>query len=195
MTDQAVRLLELGCGEAQIIGALVEGHAQVRDIQRSVGIDYIPRSIETCRRRYPQMTVYRGRFHRSRFAGNVWATFELVLLVNALHEVFTAGFSAALGAIDVPAAKLKAENALVGAVGRLAPGGYLVLFDGLEMPGDPDQMVRLRFQSRLARQHFDTFAREYHPFHITFREVGSPFPGRTKPAPFYPLHYQIHLPG
>ena len=40
MPGQAVRLLELGCGEAQIIGALVEGHAQVRDIQRSVGIDY-----------------------------------------------------------------------------------------------------------------------------------------------------------
>ena len=31
------------------------------------------------------------------------------------------------------------------------------------------------FKARLAREHFDIFAREYHPFQISFREVGSPF--------------------
>jgi hypothetical protein len=171
---QAVRLLELGCGEAQIIGALVEGHAQVREIQRSVGIDYIPRSVETCRRRYPQMQFIEGDFTDAGLLERLGA-FELVLLVNALHEVFTSGFSVELGEIDVPSAKRKAGDALAGAVGRLAPGGYLVLFDGLEMPGNPEQRVRLRFQSRLARQQFDTFAREYHPFQIVYQEVGGPF--------------------
>ncbi len=171
---EAVRLLELGCGEAQIIGALVEGHSQVKDIQRSVGIDYIPRSIETCRRRYPQMQFIEGDFTDPGLLEKL-GEFELVLLVNALHEVFTAGFSPELGQIDVTAAKEKTEHALAGAVERIAPGGYLLLFDGLEMPGDPDQKVRLRFQSRQARQHFDTFAREYHPFQISYQEVGSPF--------------------
>ena len=61
-SDRPVRLLELGCGEGQIIGTLVEGHAQVKSIQESVGIDYNPRSIETCRRRFPMMRFVDGDF-------------------------------------------------------------------------------------------------------------------------------------
>ncbi len=170
---QRVRLLELGCGEAQIIGALVEGHAQVAGMDQSVGIDYIPRAVATCRQRYPQMRFIEGDFTDEGLLAGL-GTFELVLLVNALHEVFTAGFSAELGEIDVPAAKQRAEAALAGAVGRLAPGGCLVLFDGLEMPGDPHEKLRLRFLSRQARQHFETFAREYHPFRIHFRDCDGP---------------------
>jgi len=60
-------------------------------------------------------------------------------------------------------------------VARLAPGGYLVLFDGLEPPGDIQQPVRIRFLHWQARRRFDTFAREYHPFQISFRECGDPF--------------------
>ncbi len=36
-SDRPVRLLELGCGEGQIIGTLVEGHAQVKSINRVGG--------------------------------------------------------------------------------------------------------------------------------------------------------------
>jgi hypothetical protein len=170
---QPVRLLELGCGEAQIIGALVEGHSQVIGINQSIGIDYIPKSIDTCRKHYPQMRFIEGDFTDPRLLTGL-GPFEMVLLVNALHEVFTSGFSAELGEIDVPAAKHKAEQALTGAVSLLAPGGYLLLFDGLEMPGDPHDKLRLHFLSRQARQHFETFAREYHPFQITYREYASP---------------------
>ncbi len=40
--DQPVRLLELGCGEGQIIGSLVEAHTQVHSIHASYGVDYSP---------------------------------------------------------------------------------------------------------------------------------------------------------
>ena len=39
--------------------------------------------------------------------------FDIVLLVNALHEVFSDCFSPELGEIDIPAAKLRVEQALV----------------------------------------------------------------------------------
>jgi hypothetical protein len=76
-------------------------------------------------------------------------------------------------AVDV--AKKRVELALVIAVERLAPGGYLVLFDGLEPGGDTQEPVRIRFLHWQARRRFDTFAREYHPFRISFRECGDPF--------------------
>jgi hypothetical protein len=50
----------------------------------------------------------------------------------------------------------------------------LVLFDGLEPLGDPREMLQIAFVDRQARAHFETFARTYHPFHITFQETGDP---------------------
>jgi SAM-dependent methyltransferase len=172
--DRPVRLLELGCGEGQIIGILVEGHAQVKSIHESVGIDYNPRSIETCRRRFPMMRFVEGDFTLSETLDNL-GQFELVMMVNALHEVFSDSYSQELKEVDVPAAKENVLRALDGAATKLAVGGYLLLFDGLEMMGDIRRKVRLKFRNPQALDHFLTFVREYHPFKISYRELGSPY--------------------
>jgi len=172
--DQPVRLLELGCGEGQIIGSLVEAHTQVRSIHASYGVDYSPRPIEKCRRAYPAMSFIDGDFTDPDLMANL-GQFEIVLLVNALHEVFSASYSAEIGEVDVRQAKQRVEQALAMAVDRLRPGGYLALFDGLEPPGDIQESVHIRFLHWQARRRFDTFAREYHPFRISYRESGDPF--------------------
>jgi hypothetical protein len=100
--------------------------------------------------------------------------FEVVLLVNALHEVFSDSFSPELGEIDVPAAKKRVEQALTGAAGCLESGGCLVLFDGLEPPGDPHQILRIRFRDYQVRQEFEYFVEQYHPLRISYREVEGP---------------------
>ena len=169
--DRPVRLLELGCGEGQIIGTLVEGHAQVKSIQESVGIDYNPRSIETCRRRFPMMRFVDGDFTLAETMEDL-GQFEIVMMVNALHEVFSDSYSQDLKEVDVPAAKQNVLQALSGAVAKLAVGGYLLLFDGLEMMGDIHRKVRVKFRNPQAREHFMTFVREYHPFQISYRNLG-----------------------
>jgi SAM-dependent methyltransferase len=168
---QSVRMLELGCGEGQIIGALLEAHAQAPGIQASLGVDYKRGSIEQCRRLYPGMKFLEGDFTDPALLAGL-GQFDLLLLVNALHEVFSAGYSVELGEVDVPRAKERVRQALRGAVGCLADGGWLVLFDGLEPPGDGGQIVRLRFQSWQARRRFETFAGEYKPFRIQYRKTG-----------------------
>ncbi len=50
----------------------------------------------------------------------------------------------------------------------------MVLFDGLEPPGDGQELVRIRFQGWQARRRFETFAREFKPFRIQYRETGEP---------------------
>ena len=100
--------------------------------------------------------------------------FDVVLLVNVLHEVFSSAYSPGLEEIDVPLGKQRVDQCLGGAASCLAPPGNLVLFDGLEPAGDPDQPVRIRFLSAWAREEFDRFAREYHPFHISYQEMGDP---------------------
>jgi SAM-dependent methyltransferase len=168
---KTARLLELGCGEGQIIGALLEAHAQAPDIQASVGVDYRRGVVETCRRRYPGVTFMEGDFTDPALLARL-GQFDLLLLVNALHEVFSATFSPELGEVDVPRAKERVRQALGGAVGCLADGGWLVLFDGLEPPGDGQEMIRIRFQGWQARRRFETFAREFKPFRIQYRETG-----------------------
>ena len=168
---KTARLLEMGCGEGQIIGALLEAHAQAPGIQASVGVDYRRGAVETSRRLYPGMKFLEGDFTDPALLAGL-GQFDLVLLVNALHEVFSATFSPERGEVDVPRAKERVHQALGGAVGCLADGGWLVLFDGLEPPGDGGQRVHLRFQSWQARRRFETFAQEFKPFRIQYRETG-----------------------
>jgi SAM-dependent methyltransferase len=168
-----LRVLELGCGEAQIVGALLDAHAQLCNTQVVAGVDYNPRSLATCRRDFPGLRFVEGDFTDPAVLAGL-GRYDLLLLVNALHEVFSSTFSAELGEVDVQAAKARVEQALGHAVDCLEPGGWLLLFDGLEPPGDPRQSLRIRFTSPQARTHFDTFAQQYHPFQIRFQETGDP---------------------
>jgi SAM-dependent methyltransferase len=171
--DQPVRLLELGCGEGQIIGALVEAHAQVDGIHTSCGVDYSHQAIEKCRRAYSGMTFIEGDFTDQNLVEKL-GQFGVVLLVNSLHEVFSSAYSPELGEVAVLDGKRGVEQALASAASCLAPGGYLVLFDGLEYSGDLHEQLCIRFLSWQARRRFETFAREYQPFRISFRELGDP---------------------
>ncbi|MFZ6031368.1 MAG: class I SAM-dependent methyltransferase [Chloroflexota bacterium] len=169
-----IRLLELGCGNGQIIGALVQAHGELPGMHTSCGIDYSYPAIEQCQRRYPQqMTFLRGDFTDARFMSGL-GKFAVLLLVNALHEVFSAAYSPKLGEIDILPAKQRVLQALAEAAARLEPGGYMVLFDGLEPSEDMRRPVQIRFQHGHARRRFDGFAQEYRPFRITFHETGDP---------------------
>jgi SAM-dependent methyltransferase len=167
---RAIRLLELGSGEGQILGPLAAAHTQV---QAAVGVDYLRSSVEKSRRDYPNLRFIEGDFTDPNLLAGL-GTFHIVILVNALHEVFSDTYSEELGEVDVPEAKARVEQALGRAAGTLEPGGYVALFDGLEPPGDPQSLLRIRFRHRQAREHFDIFARTYHPFIIRFHETGDP---------------------
>lgn len=168
-----IRLLELGCGEGQVIGALLDGHSQVCDRRTSLGIDYNPQLVASCRKNFPGLRVEQADF-TDPILLNGLGQFEIVLLVNVLHEVFSSGYSAELGEVDVQAAKQRVEVTLRKIAGCLAPGGWLVLFDGLEPAGDPGELLHLHFLDQQARLDFDTFAHQYHPFHISFTQLNSP---------------------
>ncbi len=172
-TGQPLRVLELGCGEGQVVGTLVNAHASLCSNQVVVGVDYNPRSLARCRADFPGWLFVEGDFTDSAVL-NTLREYDIVMLVNALHEVFSAGYSAELGEVDAAAAKLRVERVLEELVGCLRPGGWLLLFDGLEPPGDPLQPIRIRFLEEQARIHFDTFVSQYRPFHIHYREVDSP---------------------
>jgi len=171
--SQAVRLLELGCGEGQIIGALVNAHAQARSIDASCGVDYSLRLIEKCRSAYPGMSFIHGDFTDHDLMVGL-GQFEIVLLVNSLHEIFSATHSTKLGEVDAPIAKQRVSQTLTLAVEHLSPGGYMALFDGLETPGDIQEPLRIRFRDGQARRRFEIFVREYCPFRIAYRETGDP---------------------
>lgn len=180
-----LRILELGCGEGQVIGALLDAHARDCSREGSAGVDYNPGSLDRCRLDYPGLHCVEGDFTDANLleglleilraglqAGS--GSFDLVLLINALHEVFSDCFSPERNEIDIPAGKLRVEQALAAAAGCLEPGGRLVLFDGLEPSGDPQRSVRIRFRDQTIRREFATFAEEFHPFQVAYREVNTP---------------------
>ncbi|MCC6148581.1 MAG: class I SAM-dependent methyltransferase [Anaerolineaceae bacterium] len=172
-TGRPVRVLEPGCGEGQIVGTLVSRHSQICDSKVVAGIDCNPRALTRCRSDFPGLQWVEGDFTDPALLSRL-GEYDLVLLVNALHEVYSAVYSPELGQVDVPAAKCAVEDVLVEIIKRLAPGGWLLLFDGLEPPGDPAEPVQIRFLHEQARAHFEVFAAQYRPFRISYRETGSP---------------------
>lgn len=166
-----LRLLELGCGDGQVIGALVGAHPS---ITAAVGVDYSHPAIVKCRKAYPSVSFVEGDFTDPALLQDL-GQFDLILFVNSLHEVFSSTISLELGEVDVLMAKKRVEKALAGAAQLLTPGGYLVLFDGLEYSGDTTQWVTIRFRNWQASRRFVTFANEYRPFRISSRATGDPF--------------------
>lgn len=169
-----LRLLELGCGKGQIIGSLLEAHTRDCSAKTSIGVDYLRSSLETARRAYPFVTFVEGNFTDNDFVEKL-GQFDIVMLVNALHEVFSSEYSEALGEVDVPLAKQKVIETFSLAANCLSTGGTLVLFDGLEQPEEMQRPVKIRFLSEQAQENFQIFAREYHLFHISYRTTDTPF--------------------
>lgn len=165
---QPARVLELGCGEAQVVGALLDAHLDQCDTRQTAGVDYNAASLAQCRRDYPFLKFLEGDITDPDFIAGL-GRYDLVLLVNALHEVFSASMSPELGEVDVPVAKARVEDALASAVQRLVVGGWLLLFDGLEPPGDVRAEIAIRFADSAALADFEMFARQYQPFKIAYR--------------------------
>jgi hypothetical protein len=172
---RSARMLELGSGEGQILGALVTAHGEAAGVSESAGIDYAPASVARARRDYPRLRFEQGDFTDPRLLERLGA-FDIVLAVNALHEVFSDAYSEELGEVDVEEALRRVGEALRRAVERIHPGGWLVIFDGLEPPGDPAAEVTIRFLHPQAEQNFRAFTREYRPFRVQYRAAG---PGRV----------------
>jgi hypothetical protein len=170
-----LRILELGCGEGPVIGTLLDAHGALCSGRDSVGVDYNARSVAYCREHYPGIRWIEEDFTNPSLLEGL-GQFDLVLLVNAIHEVFSDCFSHELGEIDLNLGKQRAEQALAGAAGCLVPGdgGRLVLFDGLEAPGDPRELLRIRFKDEQVRQDFDRFVEQYRPLRITYHETRDP---------------------
>lgn len=170
---QPVRILELGCGEGQVIGTLIDAHTPLCATQIVVGIDYNAHSLTRCQHNFPGLHWINGDFTDPALLAGL-GEYDLVLLVNALHEVFSAEISPELGEPDILSGKQRVEEALAVAVSCLAPGGWLVLFDGIEPAGNSTDRLQLRFQDPMAWNEFEIFASQYRPFRISYRNLEPP---------------------
>lgn len=167
-----MRILEAGCGEAQIIGSLVETHGSPGSEHASVGIDRDLSALAVARKTYPSIQFLAGDFTDTDLLQSL-GKFDLLLLVNALHHVFSDAYDPILDEIDVPKGKANLLTSFATLAQTVKPGGYVILFDGLEAKNSPDTPVQIRFQNPDAWGKFQIFANEYKPFRIHYqRDVG-----------------------
>jgi len=166
--NQPFRILEAGCGEAQIIGSLVEAHGSPGGEQASVGIDRDLTALAVARKNYPSIRFLAGDFTDTVLLQSL-GQFDLLLLVNALHHVFSDAYDPSIGEIDTPKGKANLHTSFTVLSQTVKAGGYVILFDGLETNIPLDTGVQIQFQSPEAMEKFQTFAREYQPFHILYQ--------------------------
>jgi SAM-dependent methyltransferase len=166
--NQPFRILEAGCGEAQIIGSLVEAHGSPDGEQACIGIDRDLTALAVARKKYQSIRFLAGDFTDRNLLQSL-GQFDLLLLVNALHHVFSDANDPALGEIDVPKGKANLHTSFATLTQTVKPGGYAILFDGLEVNVPPDTPVQIQFQTPESMEKFQTFALEYQPFRIQYQ--------------------------
>lgn len=162
------RILEAGCGEGQIIGALVDAHGSPAGKHPSIGIDRDLTSLAVARKNYPAIRFLDGDFNDTSLLQSL-GQFDLLLLVNALHHVFSDSYDPSLAEINIEQGKTNLRSSFAALAQTIKPGGYLILFDGLEAQGALDAPIQVRFQNPDAWQKFEIFAREYKPFLIQYQ--------------------------
>ena len=167
-SSNPLRILEAGCGEAQIIGSLVEAHGNPGGEQASVGIDRDLTALAIARKKYPSIRFLAGDFTDTDLLQSL-GQFDLLLLVNALHHVFSDAYDPTLEEIDVQKGKANLITSFATLAQTVKPGGYVILFDGLEANIPPDKPIQIQFQTLEAMEKFQTFAREYQPFRIQYQ--------------------------
>jgi SAM-dependent methyltransferase len=168
-SSHPMRILEAGCGEAQIIGSLVDAHGSPSGEQTSIGIDRDLNALAVARKNFPSIRFLAGDFTDKALLESQ-GQFDLLLLVNALHHVFSDAYDPSLGEINVPIGKANVHTSFADLAQTIKPGGYLILFDGLEAAGALDSPIQIRFQNPDAWMKFQTFAREYKPFRIQYQQ-------------------------
>lgn len=161
----AATILELGCGEGQILGSLVQAHPEKIQVSSSIGVDRDAEALRKAGQDYPGLQFIAGSFTDAHFLSNL-GKFDLILLVNALHHVYSDAYDEELGQIDELAGKQDVAQTFATICTCLNPGGYILLFDGVEAPGDAQRWIEFRFRQPTGRQRFEQFTREYLPFRI-----------------------------
>ncbi|MBP8002229.1 MAG: class I SAM-dependent methyltransferase [Chloroflexi bacterium] len=165
---QPISIVTLGCGEGHILSAIREANATTP--LSLIGIDIQADVIAQAKQFYPDFQFlvadYRDPVWRSQ-VGSV----HLVLLVNSLHEVYSATRDPRTGFIAEQEGKQQVRQTLAHIAAALEPDGYLVLFDGLEhdLPGSAP--ITIQFCSDAAANLFTKFAHEYQAEPITFTRI------------------------
>lgn len=164
-STKPARILELGCGEGQILGSLLQAHPEKIQVSSSMGVDRDDDALGKARRDYPGLQFLSGSFTDARYLSTL-GKIDLILLVNALHHAFSDAYDEELGQIDEQAGKQNVAQTFAAICTYLNPGGYLLLFDGVEANTDAQQWIEFRFRHPAGRQRFEQFTREYLPFRI-----------------------------
>jgi hypothetical protein len=167
--ERPVRIIELGCGEGHILGELFKMCAADKvPVKGWVGIDNQANAVEKARQLYPHISFSVADYARQ--ALNL-ETFDIVMLIGTLHEVYSSSRSTILREIDHTLGKKAVKKALCHSVHLVRDNGYVVLFDGVEHSLTPDSKITITIQSIDARNEFKKFASEYEAFRIDYEEL------------------------
>lgn len=155
---QGVSLLELGCGSGDIISQIqkvcISRQLQIR---RCVGIDKDEYALQLAKDRKQVNIQFMSMDYTSEDLHHI-GKFDIVILVNSLHEVFSSRRKGTF--IDIDSGKEKVKQTLTHIAKVLNVDGYLLIFDGVEH-AHAENLVHFTLLSEAARKNFRRFVEEY----------------------------------
>lgn len=163
-----LRILELGCGEGHILGRLYQEYDYRLLRKNLVGVDKDQRALDSAEKTYPDF-----KFHQRNLLSSGWerglGQFDLIIIVNVLHEIYSSAYVPELQGINTKPGKNRVKDALSSAMSLLSGNGYLLIFDGLEY-NNPDQKISFILRNKEAEALFHRFVSEYRAFRIKYEE-------------------------
>lgn len=170
LSSTPVRLIELGCGEGHILG-LISSKINGNLGHELVGVDVRLEIIERAKSLYPNILFSCLDYSTEDLLH--LGKFDIVLMVNTLHEVFSSCRMADSHLVVPQIGKRNVEVALRQVSNIIKENGYLIIFDGVEYSCDLKTPIHIRFLSKNGIDEFVNFTEEYAAFQINYSIIES----------------------
>jgi len=159
-------VLDIGCGEGHILNYIHQQLCEEIDVERFIGIDKNSSVIKKAKGLYPEYDFYNRDVMSCGWTDKL-GDFDVIYMINILHEVFSSCYCNEENQIDVESGKLSVAYVIGKASKLIKENGILVIFDGIESLGDNNEMVSIIVDSEDNKHLLDRFQKEYNAYKIS----------------------------
>lgn len=156
-----ISILELGCGSGQVLQEIRNNLQEINTTTKALffGVYTDTELLTIAKENNPDINFIESDFLEPLpFAEQ---SFDCIYFCNALHEALVLPTQNISGAIDLRKAKETLFTLITNVSRYLKPNGLLVIYDGVDLPGDPDKKIIISFTSNAASEMFDYFSNTY----------------------------------
>lgn len=163
-SQDSVTILDIGCSKGDMLNSI---NKQLSNNKISlIGADFNESLLQKARKSYKDIKFIK---HDITSDNTLNFDVDIALCVNTLHEVYS--LYAWNGTFDENIGRKYLHKSLKNIISSIKPGGYFILFDGVESDSHTEDEIIFRVKSEEAIKLMHKFQAEYLPLNVKIEHI------------------------